>query len=397
MRPDVVIVGSGFAGSILAERLSRYTNKTVLIIEQRPQIAGNMFDYQSDNGMLVHKCGPHLFRTSNTDVVQYLSQFTQWYPYHHRVLADVDGLLVPVPFNLTSLERLMPKGHAQIKNKLIEEYGINVKVPISKLREHEDEEIKKLGQFIFEKIYKNYTIKQWGDDPKNLDFDLITKRVPVHLSYDDRYFQESFQALPLHGYTKMFEKMLDHQNISVKLRKKACEVLDFDEKAKQILFEGQPFMGDVIYSGPIDEIFNYSIGELPYRSLRFEVESHNMNYYQETGTVNYPNDHAFTRITEYKHLSRNKRSKGTVIMREFPLDYDRNNEKKNIPYYPVPKEESAVLYDRYLEKCKSFENLHLIGRLAEYRYYDMNDIVCRALSFFEDVYVKGKHPLCSHE
>ncbi|WP_286937914.1 UDP-galactopyranose mutase [Achromobacter sp. UBA4530] len=386
---DVVIVGTGFAGSILAERLASQNNKRVLLIEQRDHIAGNMYDYRDDHGVMVHKYGPHLFRTNSPRVLSYISQFTDWEPYQHRVLAHVQGQLVPVPFNLTSLEKLLPEQAADLKELLVSEFGMDVKVPVSVLRKHSDQRVRDLGEFIFQNIYLNYTTKQWGDKPENLDFETITARVPVHLSYDDRYFQESHQALPKKGYTAMFANMISNPNIEVRLNTKAKDVLRFDTETGKILLDGVEFSGDVIYTGAVDELFDYVYGELPYRSLRFDLETHDMELYQPTATVNYPNSEQFTRITEYKHLMGQKPEK-TTIMKEYPQEYDRKVPSKSIPYYPIPKDTNAELYARYVELANTFANLKLVGRLAEYRYYDMNNIIERALDVFDADFDENK-------
>lgn len=385
---DFIIVGAGFAGSILAERLASQNKKKILLVEQREHIAGNMYDYEDEHGVLVHKYGPHLFRTNSPRVLQYISQFTDWHPYQHRVLADVQDQLVPVPFNLTSLERLLPAKAEELKALLIAEFGMDVKVPVSVLRKHADARIREFGEFVFENVYLNYTTKQWGDKPENLDFDTITARVPVHISYDDRYFQEQHQALPKDGYTKMFERMLANPLIDVKLETKAREILSFVPNTGEILYMGKPYHGGVIYTGPIDELFDYQFGELPYRSLRFDLETHDMDLYQPCATVNYPNTQLYTRITEYKHLMA-RRPKKTTIMKEYPQAYDRFVPVQSIPYYPIPKDTNAELYAKYSEVAKSYPRLMLVGRLAEYRYYDMNNIIERALDVFETEF-KGR-------
>ncbi|MCS3507912.1 UDP-galactopyranose mutase [Achromobacter sp. JUb104] len=386
---DVVIVGTGFAGSILAERLASQNNKRVLLLEQRDHIAGNMFDYRDEHGVMVHKYGPHLFRTNSPRVLAYISQFTDWEPYQHRVLAHVQGQLVPVPFNLTSLEKLLPDQAADLKKLLVAEFGMDVKVPVSVLRKHADQRVRDLGEFIFQNIYLNYTTKQWGDKPENLDFETITARVPVHLSYDDRYFQESHQALPKNGYTAMFANMLSSPNIEVRLNTKAKDLLQLDSNTGKLLLDGEEFNGDLIYTGAVDELFDYVFGELPYRSLRFDLETHSMDFYQPTATVNYPNAEKFTRITEYKHLMGEKPEK-TTIMKEYPQVYDRMVPSQSIPYYPIPKDSSAELYARYLSLADKFPQLKLVGRLAEYRYYDMNNIIERALDVFETEFDEKK-------
>ncbi|PJX25515.1 UDP-galactopyranose mutase [Advenella sp. S44] len=379
---DVIVVGSGFAGAIIAERYATQLGRSVLVIEQRDHIAGNMFDYHDENQILVHKYGPHLFRTDSPRVLEYLSQYTDWHPYQHRVLAEVQGKMVPVPFNLTSLERLLPDAAEQLKTLLIEQFGMDVKVPVSKLRKHENPKLQQLGDFIFENIYLNYTTKQWGDKPENLDFETITARVPVHISYDDRYFQESHQALPKEGYTEMFRRMLDHPSIDIVLSTNAHSVLKMDAEAGQITYKDEPFTGTVVYTGALDELFSYCYGELPYRSLRFDLETHDVEYYQPTGTVNYPNQHLYTRISEYKHMMADKPKK-TTIMKEFPQEYDRHDPSKNIPYYPIPKPDNETAYQKYKSLAQQLSNLIIVGRLAEYRYYDMNNIINRALDVFE--------------
>ncbi|WP_432723596.1 UDP-galactopyranose mutase [Jeongeupia wiesaeckerbachi] len=384
MKYDAIVIGSGFAGSIIAERLANILNKKVLIIEQRDHIAGNMFDYKDGLGINIHKYGPHLFRTNEDFVVEYLSQFTDWYPYQHKVLAHIDGHLVPVPFNLDSIKILLPDQAENLIQVLTSEFGMDIKVPVSKLRNNANESLAWLGDYIFNKVYLNYTTKQWGEKPENLDFETITARVPVHVSYDDRYFQERYQQLPKNGYTGMFENMLRSENINVLLNTKAKQRLRLDRADCKIYFEDEAFDGPVIYTGALDELFEYSLGELPYRSLRFTVEERDVDFFQPTGTVNYPNEHAYTRISEYKHMMLDRSMAGTSIMFEYPQEYDRNDPEKDIPYYPIPKEDNQQAYEGYVDMARDFPNLFLLGRLAEYRYYDMNNIIQRSLAAFDE-------------
>jgi len=287
-----------------------------------------------------------------------------------------------VPFNLTSLERLLPERADELKGLLVAEFGMDVKVPVSVLRKHADQRIREFGEFVFENVYLNYTTKQWGDKPENLDFETITARVPVHISYDDRYFQEQHQALPKDGYTKMFEAMLANPLIEVCLNTKAKDILSLSPETGEINYMGKRFEGRVIYTGPIDELFDYQFGELPYRSLRFDLESHDVDYYQPCATVNYPNTQLYTRITEYKHLMAQPTVK-TTIMKEYPQAYDRMVPAQSIPYYPIPKDSNAELYGKYSTLAAKYPQLMLVGRLAEYRYYDMNNIIERALDVFD--------------
>ncbi|MBI5545574.1 MAG: UDP-galactopyranose mutase [Deltaproteobacteria bacterium] len=381
-RWDAVVVGAGFAGAILAERLASQQGKRVVLLERRKHLGGNMYDRPDHTGILVHVYGPHIFRTDSPRVLEYLSQFTEWRAYEHKVLASVDGQLVPVPFNLVSLEKLLPKQKAErLEKKLLARYAYDAKVPVYDLRHHEDAQIRELGEFIFQKIYLNYTVKQWGDRPENLDFATITKRVPVRLSHDDRYFQQQSQGMPKAGYTRLFERMLAHPNIELRLGVDATSVLSLDEASGKILFEGQPFEGTVIYSGALDELFGSRYGELAWRSLRFEVKTVDQDFFQPVAVVNYPNDHEYTRITEFKHLTGQPVRGVTTYCEEYPLAYERR--RGHEPYYPIPKAENDAAHRRYLEAAQRFANLIVIGRLAEYRYYDMNDIILRALDQFE--------------
>ena len=380
---DTIIIGSGFAGSVIAERLATQQNKKVLIIDKRRHIGGNCYDCYDEHGILIHQYGPHLFHTDNKAVFDYLSQFTQWQPYQHEVLAFIDGQKVPVPFNLNSLHALFPKSLADsLELKLIDTFGFGVKVPILELRNTDDSELKFLADYIYDKIFVNYTAKQWGKKPEDISPE-VTARVPVHISRDNRYFQDKYQAIPKHGYSKIFENMLNHPNISVLLNTDFKDVFKVDFESGEMSFMGSRFKGQLIYTGLIDELFDSRFGELPYRSLDFKFEHLERDQFQEKTTINYPNDYDFTRITEFKHISQQTIS-GTSIVKEFPQDFDRNDPAKNIPYYPIFTEENKVILDRYVDFSKNFPNITLVGRLAENRYYDMDDIVARALQVFAD-------------
>ncbi|EMY4796372.1 MULTISPECIES: UDP-galactopyranose mutase [Bacillus cereus group] len=375
-----VIVGAGFAGSVIAERIASQLNEKVLIIEKRNHIGGNAFDSYDKNGVLIHNYGPHIFHTKMKNVWDYLSNFTPWLHYHHEVLGVIDGKKVPIPFNLNSIDQIFPKELAtKLEKKLISNFGYNKKVPILKLREVEDEDLRFLAEYIYEKVFLGYTLKQWGITPEELDSS-VTGRVPVYISRDDRYFQDSYQGMPKEGYTKIFEKMLNHPNIKVMLNTDYKEVVDFDTKTGEVKLFGNEFEGKVIYTGPIDFFFDYKYGQLPYRSLDFKFESYNEEYVQEVGTVNYPNDYNFTRVTEFKHLT-NQKLNVTTTVKEFSQDYIP---EENTPYYPIKNDDNQELYHKYRKEAKMHDNLICIGRLAEYQYYDMDMVIARAIKIFNE-------------
>ncbi|WP_201317855.1 UDP-galactopyranose mutase [Paenibacillus sp. EPM92] len=384
---DYIIVGAGFSGSVMAERIANELNKKVLIIEKRRHIAGNVYDRYDESGLLVHQYGPHIFHTRVKYVWDYLSQYTDWYLYHHHVLGSVDGNKAPIPFNLNTLYTLLPTHTAaKLEDKLLRAFGYNVKVPILKLRNTDDVDLKWLAEFVYEKVFLNYTTKQWGMRPEELD-PLVTGRVPIYISRDDRYFQDAYQGMPQKGYTAMFERMLGHPNIRIMLNTDYREVIKADWERKAVTLFGVPFRGKVIFTGKIDELFDYEYGELPYRSLRFQFETLHQERFQNVGTVNYPNEYDFTRITEFKHLTGQQHGY-TTIVKEYPQAYIKDVEGQNIPYYPIPRPENQERYEKYRDKAKEFDQFVLLGRLAEYKYYDMDACVARALRLFEEK-VKG--------
>ncbi len=377
---NYIVVGSGFAGSVIAERIANVLNQKVLIIEKRNHIGGNCYDYRDENNIIVHKYGPHLFHTDYKEVFDYLSDFTDWHIYYHKVLAFVDGKKIPLPFNLNSIYEVFPQELAKrLEVRLIEKYGYGTKIPILELLKEEDQDLKFLANYVYEKIYKNYTMKQWGLKPEEIS-PQVTARVPIYVSRDNRYFTDKYQVIPKDGYTKIFERMLNHPNIKIMLNTDFKEVISIDFENKKVYFLGQEFKGKLIFTGMIDELFNFKYGFLPYRSLDLRFETIEQEYYQEAPVVNYPNDYDFTRITEFKHIHPVKSDK-TTILKEYPKAYRPN---VDIPYYPVFTKENQELYNKYKEEADKFENLVLVGRLAEYRYYDMDDVVKRALEVFEE-------------
>jgi UDP-galactopyranose mutase len=355
---DYLIVGAGFAGSVLAERLARGSNKQVLICDKRPHIGGNAYDHYNDDGVLVHKYGPHIFHTNSREVFEYLSNFTEWRSYQHRVLASVDGQLVPIPINLDTINKLYGLNLTSFE---VEEFFKSVAEPVERVRTSEDVVVSKVGRELYEKFFRNYTRKQWGLDPSELDAS-VTSRVPTRTNRDDRYFTDTYQAMPLHGYTRMFERMLDHPNIKVMLN---C---DYREIEKEFAYK------EMIYTGPVDAFFNYCYGKLPYRSLEFKHETHAIPQYQSAPVVNYPNEQMYTRITEFKYLTGQEHAK-TSIVYEYP-------QAEGDPYYPVPRKENAELYTKYKALADATPEVHFVGRLATYKYYNMDQIVAQALTVY---------------
>ncbi|MES2730209.1 MAG: UDP-galactopyranose mutase [Bacteroidota bacterium] len=357
---DYLIVGAGFAGSVLAERLATEANKKVLLVDKRNHIGGNAYDYFDEAGILVHKYGPHIFHTNSSDVFQYLSRFTEWRPYEHRVLTTVDGKQLPIPINLTTVNQLYD---LNLDSAELAKFFDLVKEEKAYIRTSEDVVVSQVGRDLYEKFFRGYTRKQWGCDPSELDKS-VTSRIPTRTNTDDRYFTDDYQYMPLHGYTHMFTNMLSHPNIQVMLS------TDYKDIIGKIPYK------EMIYSGPVDEYFNYCYGKLPYRSLQFKHETLNQSQLQPVAVVNYPNEQDYTRITEYKHLTGQQGIDKTSITYEFPC-WDGD------PYYPVPKAENAELYQQYQRLADALPQVHFVGRLATYRYYNMDQVVAQALTLYK--------------
>ena len=376
---DSVIIGAGVAGSVAARELAE-SGRSVLVLEQRDHIGGNCYDEPDEHGILIHKYGPHIFHTKEKKAYDYLSRFTDWYAFGHEVVANVYGKLIPVPFNLNTLHMVYEKEKADtLAKKLIETFGMGSRVPILKLREQEDPEIRQIADYVYENIFLHYTMKQWGQTPEEID-PAVTGRVPVVISYDNRYFQEPWQGMPLHGYTPMFEKMLDHPKIRVETGVDARSRIRFEED--QVILDGEPFCGEVIYTGPVDELFNCCFGRLPYRSLRFDFEYLDQEDYQGHSVVNYTVSEDFTRITEFKYLTGQK-APGTTIVREYPFAY--TGAEGEIPYYSIANEANQALYEKYRALTEKIPNVWLLGRLAEYKYYNIDAMVMKALELTEKI------------
>ncbi|MEQ1517764.1 MAG: UDP-galactopyranose mutase [Usitatibacteraceae bacterium] len=365
-----LIVGAGFTGATLAERLASQCDKKVLVIDKRSHIAGNAYDTRNEHGILFHQYGPHIFHTNSAIVVDYLSKFTDWMPYEHRVVGAIDGRMVPIPFNLTSLEILFPGVDSlHIKKLLIETFGMDKKVPILKMLDSEHQGVRDLASFIYENVFSGYTKKQWGLKPEELS-PSVTARVPVHVSYDDRYFQDSFQKMPREGYTRMFERVLAHPNISVSLN------TAFEDVCHCVQYE------NLVFTGAIDEYFKFELGELPYRSLTFEFQTYRLRRHQAVAQVNYPISKDYTRISEMAHFTQEWGDRTTVAI-EYPRAHVSG---KTVPYYPIPRSENTELHHRYLDFAKKeAPNVIFAGRLGDYQYYNMDQAVAGALTIFNRI------------
>jgi len=357
-RFDYLIVGAGFAGSVLAERLAADAGQSVFIIDRRRHVGGNAFDALNDDGILVHRYGPHIFHTNSSDVFKYLSRFTQWRPYEHRVLADVRGMLLPIPINLDTINRLY--GLRLEPEELVEFFRLRAE-PVTRCLTSEDAVVSRVGRELYELFFKNYTRKQWGLDPSQLDAS-VASRIPVRHNRDDRYFEDRYQAMPLHGYTRLFEKLLSHPNIRISLGTAYADVMH-DKVAH-----------NTIFTGPIDEYFDYRYGKLPYRSLRFEHRTLDQEWLQPVAVVNYPNERPYTRITEYKHLTGQRHAKTSVT-----FEYPR---AEGDPFYPIPRPENMALYAQYKAAAAAESGVEFVGRLATYKYYNMDQVVAQSLATY---------------
>jgi UDP-galactopyranose mutase len=343
----------------------------VLICDRRPHIGGNAYDHYDEAGILVHRYGPHIFHTNSRDVYEYLSQFTEWRPYQHRVLACVDGQLLPIPINLNTINRMYGTDYTSFQ---LDEFFRSVAEPRAKIRTSEDVIVSKVGRELYEKFFRNYTRKQWALDPSELDA-CVTARVPVRTNRDDRYFTDTYQVMPLHGYTRMFERMLSHPNVKILLHADYREIRNAFPDA------------EVIYTGPIDEYFDYRFGRLPYRSLEFKFETRNQPVAQSAPVVNYPNENAYTRVTEFKYLTGQEHPKTTLV-----YEYAR---AEGDPYYPVPQPQNALLYKRYQELAAATPGVHFLGRLGTYKYYNMDQVVAQALTLYARLAGVGRREMVS--
>jgi len=364
---DYLIVGAGYAGSVLAERLARDAGKKVLLVDRRPHLAGNAYDHPDAAGVLVHKYGPHIFHTNSREIFEYLSQFTKWRPYEHRVRAFVDGKLLPIPINLDTINRLYG---LELDSAGLEKFFASVRESVAQVRTSEDVVVSTVGRELYEKFFRGYTRKQWGLDPSELSSQ-VTARIPTRTNRDDRYFTDAHQSMPLHGFTRMFENMLDHDKITIQLGTDYREVKD-----------SVPYR-EMIYTGPIDEFFDFRYGRLPYRSLEFRHETHNQKVFQAAPVVNYPDEEVkHTRITEFKYLTGQKHEK-TSIVYEYP-------QAEGDPYYPIPRPQNAEINAKYQALVNDTPGLYFVGRLASYKYYNMDQVVGQALTLYARISQKKR-------
>ena len=365
----VLVIGAGISGATMANLIATKLDRKVLVIDRKDHIAGNCYDYRDDNGIMIHKYGSHIFHTSNDDVWRFLRQFTGFNTYMHKVIALIDGIETTIPFNFNTIRDVFPGELAdRLESKLLEKFQYNRKIPIMEFGNQDDPDLKFLADYVYEKVFLHYTTKQWGTSPEGVD-GAVTARVPVYLSRDDRYFQDTYQGIPLEGYTTMIERMLDHPNIEVSLNTEASS-LDLDDYEH------------VFHCGAIDEHMDYKFGALPYRSVYFEFEEYDVEHYLPNAVVNYPCNYDFTRVHEYKYYL-NDQSPRTVIAKEYSEFFEPG---RNERYYPIPGRENTELYDRYLEASREKSNIHFLGRLGDYRYYDMDKAVLRAMGLFEEVF-----------
>lgn len=373
---DVVIIGAGLAGSVLAERFAK-SGRKILVIERRQHVAGNCYDELDANGILIHKYGPHIFHTDDAQVWNYLSRFTEWNLYFHHVKAIIDGKPVPIPFNFNTLHEVFPTTLAyKLESALLKNFEYGKKIPILELKKSTNADLQFLADFIYEKIFLHYTEKQWRLPPEKIS-GAVTARVPIFIGRDDRYFNDRFQAVPKLGYTKLVKNILNHKNIKLMLNTNFNEVMNL--RGEEIFLFGQKFEGRLIYTGQLDELLDKKFGELPYRSIKMKFERIDAEKFQSAPSINYPNNYEFTRITEFKQIHPAQVSR-TTILREYPQDYIAG---KNEPYYPIFTDEARAIYKKYSAELSKFRNITAVGRLAEYRYYDMDDVVKRALEIFD--------------
>ena len=380
---DSIVIGCGFAGATVARELAERKGHKVLVIDKRSHVGGNCYDRKDEYGILIHQYGPHIFHTNSKKVYDYLSRFTKWYDYRHEVVGNIYGKELPIPFNLNTLSMVFGERAPHLEEILIREFGEGARVPILQLMNHENLELKEIADYVYENIFLKYTMKQWGKSPKEID-PAVSGRVPVLLSRDNRYFQDTYQGMPKDGYTQIFEQMLDYEGIELRLDCDAKKILTIQpDSDTPVLLDGSVFEGNVIYTGALDELFDCCYGRLPYRSLRFDFEHYDKPFYQSHGVVNYTVSEDYTRITEFKYLSGQLDKKDTTIVKEYPMPY--SGKEGEIPYYAINNPENQERFEQYEKLVSKIPGFYLLGRLAEYKYYNIDAIVERALSLAADI------------
>jgi len=381
-RIDCIVVGAGFCGSVAARRLAE-KDKKVLVLERRSHIAGNMYDETDANGIRVQRYGPHIFHTNSKDVIEFISKYDDWIDYHHRCAVDMNGIVSPSPANFKTIDLLYGTKEAEtLKNRLKTSFGEKKTAAIFELLDCGDPVVQKYAEKLFELNYRPYTVKQWGLSPEEIDSSIL-KRVPIRLDYTDSYFDDAYQLLPKNGYTHFFRNLLDHENIEVALNTDALDALRVDMTNKQISFEGKPIPGSVVYTGSIDELLEYRYGQLPYRSLHFDYQTKHADSFQDAPVVAHPQAEGFTRITEYKKMPVQNIPGLTTVAYEYPLP--ANKAANNEPYYPIINDDNVMLYNKYRSDVEGVSGLFLCGRLAEYKYYNMDTAVLRAFDTLETI------------
>lgn len=382
---DAIIVGAGFSGSILARKLAEEKNMKVLVVEQRNHIAGNMYDEVNEKGILIQKYGPHFLNTNYWWIIEYLSQYSEMYEHSTKLLSYIDGKYVQLPFNFKTMQQLVGCKQAEILlKKFRETFSGKDRVSILEIISDEDKDISNYGKLLFEKAFKTYISKMWGLDPKQLDI-YIMNRVPMALNYDERYLNKDFQYLPKYGFTKLFEKMLDHKNITIELNTNAIPNISFDDENNKVLYKNKEVEA-LIFTGMIDELFNYEYGALPYRSLDFKYETVKADKILPAEVCSYPQAKGYTRKTEYKWFNWHKENcEYTTVVTEYPLQYDKDAEVGNLPYYPIMNDENNKVYKQYYNKSKRYNNLFLSGRLAEYKYFNMDIVIEHTFERFKEI------------
>lgn len=373
MEYDYIIVGAGITGITAAEQLANVYDKKVLLIDKNDHIGGNCYDYYDESGILVHKYGPHIFHTNNEEVYSYLSLFTTWNVYNHKLVCNINNTVIPVPFNLISIDKTMQDDNQKITTALLTEYIVNDTLPLDKLKESKNPDIQKLVSYVNKNIYTPYVKKIYGVDPEKI-CEVDGVNINITISYDCRYYQDKYQAVPSNGYTSMFENMLSNHNINILLEHDYNDIISIDLENKKVYFNDEEYTGQLIFTGMIDEFFNYCYGKLPYRSIVYMNETVEQIHFQENASIIYPNDYHFTEITEYKYIT-GQHARNTTIQFAFPTDYNPKYDETNIPYYPIITEENMELFRKYEKLTEKFPQITFMGRLCNYKHLNMDEAV----------------------